>query len=172
MKNEEPVYLIKYKANWPVKFESEKELIRITLGSWIVGGIEHVGSTSVPGLTAKPIIDIMVGIKELQEAKACIPILEKINYLYSPYKADRMLWFCKPSFAHREFHLTLIESTHPEWKARIAFRDYLREHSGVADEYVNLKEELAAKFQNDREAYTESKEAFIKRIVSRALSGG
>jgi len=170
MEKEEPIYLVEYDKSWPTKFLAEKELIQATLDEWIVGDIEHVGSTSIPDLTAKPIIDIMVGVKELKKAKACIPILEGINYLYSPYKADRMHWFCKPSRAHREFHLTLIEPTHPEWQARIAFRDYLRDHSEVANEYLKLKVELAAKFKNDREAYTERKGDFVKRIVNMALA--
>ena len=111
----------------------------------------------------------MVGVKNLQEAKACIPILEKIGYLYAPYKSDRMHWFCKPSLEHREYHLYLIEPTHSEWKGRIAFRDYVKKHPNTAQEYVSLKKDLAIKFKDDREAYTEGKADFIQTVVEKAL---
>ena len=141
----------------------ERTLIQKTLGDWVVGGVEHVGSTSVPGMTAKPIIDIMVGVKSLQESKACIPLLEEIGYGYADYKKEIMHWFCKPSPMHREFHLYLMEYGAPEWKERIKFRDILRSDSAVAAEYINLKQDLASKFHNDREAYTEAKAEFVKQ---------
>lgn len=165
------IHLEEYNPSWQAKFASEKKLIEQALASWISGDIEHVGSTAVSGLIAKPIIDIMVGVKNLEEAKACIPLLEKIGYVYAPYRTDRMHWFCKPSPEHREYHLYLIEPAHPEWKARIAFRDYLREHPETAKEYAALKENLARQYENDREAYTEGKAAFVKSIVDKVIRG-
>lgn len=169
MSEEEPIRLEDYNSGWISKFAAEKELLQNTLGSRVSGGIEHVGSTAVPALIAKPIIDIMVGVEELEKARECIPLLEKIGYLYAPYKTDRMHWFCKPSLQRREFHLYLIEPSHPEWKARIAFRNYLSSHPETAAEYAALKKELAAKFEHDREAYTDGKSNFIKSIVEKAL---
>lgn len=166
---EERLHLEQYNPARQAKFLAEKKLIEQILGVWISGSIEHVGSTAVPGLPAKPIIDIMVGVKNLAEAKACIPLLEKIGYHYAPYRTDRMHWFCKPSQERREYHLYLIEATHPEWKARIAFRDYLREHPETAKQYTELKTNLAKQYENDREAYTEGKAAFVKSIVDKAL---
>jgi GrpB-like predicted nucleotidyltransferase (UPF0157 family) len=109
MSEEEPIYLEDYDPIWISKFTSEKVLLENTLGSWVFGSIEHVGSTSIPGLIAKPVIDIMVGVRNLENARNCVPLLEEFNYSYAPYKADRMLWFCKPSLKCREFHLYLIE---------------------------------------------------------------
>jgi GrpB-like predicted nucleotidyltransferase (UPF0157 family) len=170
MSAEEPVRLELYNPDWPHKFEEEKKLIEQTLGSWIVGGIEHVGSTSILGFTAKPTIDIMIGVRDLQEARACVPIMQSIGYLYSDYRNDVMHWFCKPSFAHREFHAYLMEFGSLSWKIRTGFRNYLRSHSEIAQEYLTLKKDLASKFQNDREAYTNGKAEFIERISNLALN--
>lgn len=169
MSNEEEIHLEPYDPNWAAKFESEKLLVLDVLGSWIKGGVHHVGSTAVDGLVAKPIVDIMVGVENLEKAKECIPLLENIQYNYFPYKPDQMHWFCKPSPSHREFHLYLIEPTHSEWIARLAFRDYLRKHSDVAQEYVLQKTKLAKEFINDREAYTQGKSDFIKSISELAF---
>lgn len=167
---EETIHLVDYSPDWLGKFSKEKKLIEKTLGNWIDGGVNHVGSTSIPGMTAKPIIDIMVGVKSLEEAKACIPILESIGYCYAPYKPDLMLWFCKPSPEHREYHLYLMEPTSYEWKARLAFRDYLRTHPDIAQEYIKLKQSLANTYANDRDAYTKAKESFVKDVTKKALA--
>lgn len=166
MQNEQ-VYIEPYNPEWPKKFSSEKERIEKTLGSWIVGGVHHVGSTSVPGLPAKPIVDIQVGIKDLEEARACISLLESIGYCYYPYR-PYMHWFCKPSPEHREFHLQLMEPAHPQWNARLTFRDYLRAHPETATEYAALKEELAEKFRDDRERYTKAKGQFVEDVLKKA----
>jgi GrpB-like predicted nucleotidyltransferase (UPF0157 family) len=167
--SEEPIRLADYDQHWPLRFESEKHLIEETLGTWIVGGVEHVGSTSIPGLIAKPTIDIMIGVEDLEAAQACIPLMERMGYVYSPYRADIMHWFCKPSFEKREYHAYLMEYGSHEWKLRVAFRDHLRTHPAVADAYVALKKDLAARFHDDREAYTDGKAAFIERISHEAL---
>lgn len=167
---EEAVHLVEYSSNWPKKFATERHLIEQTLGSWIDGGINHVGSTSIPGMTAKPIVDIMVGVKSLEKAKDCIPLLESIGYCYAPYKADIMHWFCKPSPERREYHLYLMEPTSYEWRARLGFRDYLRTHSDIAQDYIKLKQSLANKYRNNREAYTKAKESFVQDITKKALS--
>ena len=160
------VYIEPYNPEWPKKFAAEKGVIEETLGSWIVGGVHHVGSTSVPGLPAKPIVDIQVGVKNLEEARACIPLLESVGYCYAPYR-PYIHWFCKPSPTHREFHVQLMEPTHEKWGARLAFRDYLRTHPATAKEYAVLKEKLAEKFRDDREGYTESKGQFIASVLEK-----
>lgn len=159
----------RYNPVWPKKFLVEKKLIEETIGPWIDGGIHHVGSTAVPDLPAKPIVDIQVGVKNLKDAKACIPLLESIGYCYYPYR-PYMHWFCKPSPLHRELHVQLMEPTHPQWNARLAFRDYLRTHPETAKEYAMLKEKLAEKFRDDREAYTEAKGTFIESVMKKAAN--
>jgi GrpB-like predicted nucleotidyltransferase (UPF0157 family) len=163
----EQIRIESYNVVWPKKFASEKKCIEKTIAPWIVGGIHHVGSTSVPGLSAKPIVDIQVGIKNLEEARACIPLLEGIGYCYYPYRLY-MHWFCKPSPSHREFHVQLMELAHPQWKARLAFRDYLRSHPETAKEYATLKREMAERFRNNREGYTEAKGQFVESVLKKA----
>ena len=166
---DEQIHLVDYDPTWPDKFEKEKKLIEETIDPWIVGGIHHVGSTAIPGLSAKPIIDIMAGVKDLEAAKPCIKLLKEIDYCHYPYKPTQMIWFCKPSPEHRTHHLYLMVASYPEWKARLAFRDYLRNHNEAKEQYEELKINLVKKFSNDREAYTQSKEDFVRDIVSKAL---
>lgn len=166
---EEQIHISPYDPSWPSKFNNEKKLIEKTLGTWIVGGVHHVGSTSVPELSAKPIIDIMVGVQDLEQAKSCIDLLAKIQYQFFPYKPEIMHWFCKPSLEHRTHHLYLMKPNSNAWNERIAFRDYLRTHPQIRQEYETLKFALAEKFKNDREAYTDAKTEFIQKIVKEAL---
>mgnify|MGYP001794722194 CR=1 FL=1 len=166
---DEQIKIIPYDSSWPAKFEKEKKLIENTIGEFIHGGIHHIGSTSIPNLSAKPIIDILVGVESLEKSKPCIELLSKIHYQYSPYKPDIEHWFCKPSPEHRTHHLHLIAAGHPEFKARLAFRDYLRTHEDAKSNYEKLKLRLAEEFRNDREAYTQAKGQFVKAILTKAL---
>lgn len=166
---EEKIFLVSYDPNWVSKFEEEKVLIQKTIGNFITGGIHHIGSTSIPGLSAKPIIDILVGVDSLEKTKPCIELLKEIEYCYYPYKTESRHWFCKPSLEKRTHHVHLIETSHPEFKAVLAFRDYLITYPEKAKEYEDLKVELARKFANDREAYTEGKTNFVKAVTEQAL---
>ncbi len=98
---DQPIFLFPYDSSWPEKFEKEKQLIDETIGEYITGGIHHVGSTAIPGLSAKPIIDILVGVESLEESKPCIEILKKIDYMHAPYKVQYEHWFCKPNPENR-----------------------------------------------------------------------
>jgi len=160
-----PVILEDYDNSWPSKFEEEKAFLLSVVGRWNYGSIEHVGSTAVPGLVAKPIIDVMFGVKSLEKSKPAIEVLVKHGYEYWPYKADVMHWFCKPSDAFRTHHLHLIPFESPLWQERIKFRDLLRLNSDLANEYANLKRALATKHKEDREAYTEKKWPFIQQAL-------
>lgn len=131
-----------------------------------MGGIEHVGSTAVPGLAAKPVIDVMVGVESLDASRAALPLLEALGYTYAPYRADVMHWLCKPSFAHRTHHLHLVPFESALWRDRLAFRDALRADAALARRYEALKRELAAKFRDDREAYTEGKTPFVEAVLA------
>ena len=132
---EESIFLVSYDPSWPEKFQKEKKLLEETMGGYITGGIHHVGSTAIPGLSAKPIIDILVGVESLEKSRPCIKILEKINYCYYPYKEKYEHWFCKPSPEHRTHHLHLMVTDSPEFQAKIAFRDYLISHPEEIQKY-------------------------------------
>ncbi|HEX6941306.1 MAG TPA: GrpB family protein [Gemmatimonadaceae bacterium] len=166
---EAPVEIAPYDPTWPQLFDEEAERLRQSLAAWLVGAIEHIGSTAVPGLAAKPVIDIMAGVTSLEESRYAIGAAQAMGYCYAPYQAEIEHWFCKPSFAFRTHHLHLIPVGSPQWIRPIAFRNYLRAHSEVAAEYESLKRRLALEHRLDREAYTAAKRPFIDRITSLAL---
>ena len=170
--DDEPIRIDSYDRSWPVRFEEERRVLETTLGDSITGGIHHVGSTAVPGLDAKPVIDILVGVDDLESSRAYIEPLAGLGYLYSPYRPNEMLWFCKPNPAHRTHHLHLVPTDSPRFQAELACRDYLRTHPGLAKKYAVLKRQLASQFQHDREAYTEAKADFIREILDRAVGDG
>ena len=121
--SEAPVHVVPYDPSWIDKFESEKTFLEPLLAPWRKGPIEHVGSTAVVGLCAKPVIDIMVGVTSLSESEPAKDILRQSGYQYAEYKTNVMHWFCKPSFAMRTHHLHLVPFESPLWNERLAFRD-------------------------------------------------
>jgi GrpB-like predicted nucleotidyltransferase (UPF0157 family) len=159
------VILEEYDSSWPSKFEEEKQYLMGIAGEWNYGSIEHVGSTAIPGMVAKPVIDVMFGVKTLEESKPAIKALIAHGYEYWPYKTEVMHWFCKPSDAFRTHHLHLIPFESPLWNERIQFRDLLRTDESVALQYANLKRDLAVVHKEDREKYTEKKWPFIKQAL-------
>jgi GrpB-like predicted nucleotidyltransferase (UPF0157 family) len=163
-----PVEIVPYDPSWPLRFEAERDVLARGLQIWIVGTIEHIGSTAVPGLPAKPVIDIMVGVKDLDTSRPAIPAAEALGYSYAPYRPDEKHWFCKPSPAFRTHHLHLVPHGSPMWRRQLVFRDYLRTHADTAAEYADLKRGLAEQYRMDREKYTEEKGPFIARIVELA----
>jgi GrpB-like predicted nucleotidyltransferase (UPF0157 family) len=94
-------------------------------------------------------------------------MLEKVGYRYFPYR-EYMHWFCKPSPYYRTHHLHMMPPDTSHWRARLAFRDYLRQHTDAREEYERLKLRLAETFRNDREAYTDGKTEFVDSIVAKA----
>ena len=125
-----------------------------------------MGSTSVPGLVAKPIIDIMVGVDSLEASTGAIEELSNVEYCYYPYLPDEMDWFCKPSPDYRTHHVHLVPYNSQRWCSALQFRDALRANHELAAEYVALKCQLAASHGHDREAYTQQKGPFIKKVLS------
>lgn len=147
-------------------FGREKELLETLLAPWRRGPIEHVGSTAVAGLCAKPVIDVMVGVVSLTVSLPVKDVLRDAGYQYSEYKTDVMHWFCKPSFAFRTHHIHVIPFESPLWNARLKFRDALRADPALRAEYAALKLELAKRFEFDREGYTDAKTPFIERVLA------
>lgn len=161
-----PIEIVDYDPLWPRQFAEERELLLAVMGPWLRGSIEHVGSTAVPGLRAKPVIDIMAGVESLPASRDAIGVLGRLGYLYWPYKDDLMHWFCKPSADYRTHHLHLVPVGSSTWMDRLAFRDRLRADASARLEYAALKDELAKRHRNDREAYTEAKAGFVGRMVA------
>jgi GrpB-like predicted nucleotidyltransferase (UPF0157 family) len=169
MTTDAPVHIVAYDARWPRAFESERARLLDALGGWLAGPIEQIGSTAVPGLAAKPVIDIMAGVESLEASRPAIAALEAQQYCYAPYRIEVMHWFCKPSPAFRTHHLHLVPVGSRLWNEQLAFRDYLRAHQDVAAEYEALKRRLAEVHRFDREAYTNAKAPFVQRALADAL---
>lgn len=165
MSKDQAVDLVPYSATWPRSFQDEAVLLRSTLAPWLVGEPAHIGSTAVPGLMAKPVIDIMAPVASLQGSRAAIQAAAAIGYCYFPYKAEHMHWFCKPSPEYRTHHLHLVEHGSALWQARLAFRDALRANPQLAEQYRELKCKLAAQHCFDRDAYTEGKSQFVQSVL-------
>ena len=159
------ILIVAYDPAWPARFESERRVLQAVLARWLAGPIEHIGSTAVPLLAAKPVIDIMAPVHSLEGSRPAIEAAAAAGYLYAPYKADAMHWFCKPSPSLRTHHLHLVAHDSALWRERLAFRDALRADPEVAAAYAALKLRLAREFHHDREAYTEAKTSFIFNIL-------
>jgi GrpB-like predicted nucleotidyltransferase (UPF0157 family) len=160
-----PIELVGYDASWPALFAAERDALRRAIGPWLRGEIEHIGSTAVPGMAAKPVIDMMAPVESLQASRPALERLAALGYCYAPYREDVMHWLCKPSPRHRTHHLHLVVAGSPLWEDRIAFRDALRADPAVARRYAELKERLAREHRDDREVYTDSKGPFIEFVL-------
>lgn len=168
--------VVPYDPTWPHAFAVERDRIVETLGA-IAVRVEHHGSTAVPGLAAKPVIDIQVSVRTLHPIDAYRPLLTRIGYVHVPHPDDdRCPFFHRPEAWPHTHHIHVVELGSDEERRTLAFRDYLREHPEVATEYEGLKRELAAGQRDatfaSREAYAEAKGAFVGRITDLALAEG
>lgn len=165
---EAPIEVAPYDARWPAAFEQERALLAEALGPWLAGPPEHIGSTAVPGLAAKPVIDIMAPVHTLAASRPAIEAARELGYVHYPYKPDVMHWFCKPSAEHRTHHLHLVPLGSPLWRERLAFRDALRADPELRASYQALKLDLAQRHRLVREAYTDAKTPFIEQVLRQA----
>lgn len=159
------VELVPYDDAWNAAFEAEADRLRSALGDRIVA-LEHVGSTAVDGMAAKPIIDILLVVDDVDDEQRWIDRLEAHDYAFRPDDpvADR-LFFAKGPEDDRTHYLSVTERESDTHLEQLLFRDYLRRHPETADEYERLKRELADRFPNDRSAYTERKSQFVRRVL-------
>jgi GrpB-like predicted nucleotidyltransferase (UPF0157 family) len=172
-KDMDEVEIVDYDPRWPALFDQEARRLRAVLDPRLIVGLEHFGSTSIPGLAAKPIIDILIAVRSLADAKAAfVAALATLDYVYwadNP-KKDRM-FFVKgmPPFGSRRSHHVHVTEQHGEMWQRLAFRDYLRVHPEEAQAYARLKRRLAIEHRTDREAYTEAKSAYVETVMQKAI---
>lgn len=163
------VALHPYTEEWPALFRAEVAHLQAAIGAHALD-IQHVGSTSIPGLPAKPILDIGVAVENFEAATVCIQPLEAIGYRYRGEAGiPRRHYFVKGDPVTHHLHMNEIHSA--DWQQQIAFRDYLRQHPEAVHAYATLKAQLASQFPDDRLAYTESKSGFIAGILQKALPG-
>jgi GrpB-like predicted nucleotidyltransferase (UPF0157 family) len=170
----EKVDIVPYDSRWAQLFDEERAQL-VALFPAIVRRVEHFGSTAVPGLSAKPIVDMLVEVTSLDETKShIVPVLEAsgYDYLWRPTTGDDTppfyAWFIKrDTNRQRTHHIHMVERDFPQWEA-LLFRDYLIAHADAAQQYVDVKRRLAAQFPNDRSAYTDAKGEFVRRITDAA----
>jgi GrpB-like predicted nucleotidyltransferase (UPF0157 family) len=168
------VIVVPYNARWPLQFEAERQRIGRALGALALR-IDHNGSTAVPGLAAKPVIDIQVSVAQLHPIEPYIDRLAGLGYVHLPHADDGVCPFLhRPAEWPHTHHVHLVEAGGDEERRTLAFRDYLRDHAPAAREYETLKRRLAAEFSAadaaSREAYANAKSEFIARIVGVALA--
>ena len=157
------IQLVEYQKSWDFRFQFESAMILLALGD-LIEGIEHIGSTAIPGIIAKPIIDILIGIKDLREVFTHLNVLEILDYSYTAEAGDNKRRFFKKGLP-RLFHLHFVVHESKEWKNHILFRDILLEDEGKRYRYQKLKMELARKYPTERNKYTEAKTPFITQIL-------
>lgn len=164
------VRLVAYTPEWAWLFELEKARLQAALGDKVLD-IQHVGSTSIPGCTAKPILDIAIAVESFEAAFACVPLIEQLGYEYGgEHGIPRRHYFVRrdPRSTH---HIHMLEQSSADYQAHLLFRDYLRTHPEAVAEYVALKQSLMEQFPADREAYTDGKAVFVQQILALAKSG-
>ena len=169
----EPIVIVDYNPEWPAMYEKERARIQGATGDTLVA-VEHIGSTAVWGLGAKPTIDIMAAVRRMVDADTCISALEAIGYQYISYPDfPERRFFRDGSMGAAAHHLHITEYMGEFWNEKLLFRDFLRTHSEEARQYELLKKELAVEYGSDREIYepyTEAKTEFIRFAVARARS--
>jgi len=166
----EPVVILPYQSEWPTLAIDLIRLIKGLAGTNLIE-IEHIGSTSVPGLSAKPIIDLMAKFKNFESIDSFIAdhLLQLPEWNFVPTELDERPWrrFCvMVKDSHRFAHLHLVPINSERWDQHISFREILKKDEDLRNEYQDLKNRLAKELGNDREAYTEAKAQFIVKVLS------
>jgi GrpB-like predicted nucleotidyltransferase (UPF0157 family) len=160
------VRVVDHDPSWFALFETEKARILEQVGAAALD-VQHVGSTSIPSLPAKPIIDIALAIASLEEADRILEALSALDYEHKPEVViPGELFFRKRDGA---YHLHVLQPDSIHWQEYMVFRDYLRAHPEIAQQYVQLKLLLASQFAEDRKSYTCGKAEFIRRVLKDAV---
>jgi GrpB-like predicted nucleotidyltransferase (UPF0157 family) len=170
----EPIHLEPYDPEWPLRFARVEAELKALLPRMVMQRIAHIGSTAVPGLSAKPVIDVQVEVSDLDVVRnEVVPKMEAAGYefIWRPTMGDEApfyAWFIKrDDRGERSVHVHMVESGQASVD-RIIFRDYLREHPDEVARYEALKRDLAKQYPNDRTAYTQHKGEFVKSIIAKA----
>jgi len=171
----EQLEIVRYDSNWPKAFSAERDRLAAALGGLALR-IDHHGSTSVPGLSAKPIIDIQISVARLRPIESYAAGLTLLGYVHVPHPDDSSCpFFHRPAVWPHTHHVHVVESGGAEERRTLAFRDYLREHWQAARAYEELKHRLAVKHNagdSTHEAYAQAKTQFVVDLTDRALAEG
>jgi GrpB-like predicted nucleotidyltransferase (UPF0157 family) len=168
--SDQVVEIVGYDADWPDRFAEQRPVVEALLGPWLCGPVEHIGSTAVPGLRAKPVIDMLAPVASLASAHAAVPVLVEAGWLFWPEDPCRhyRLWFLRPRPEARTHHLQVMEGGQPHAVALMAFRDALRADAVLRNQYAGLKDQLARQHPGNRNAYTNAKARFVRNVLKQA----
>jgi GrpB-like predicted nucleotidyltransferase (UPF0157 family) len=162
------VRLVEYDPGWPALFAAEQQRIHDQAGTLALR-LEHVGGTSIPGMCAKPVLDIAAGRPRDASTRDYVTALQRAGY---EHRGERGVpgrqFFCRGE--PRAYHVHLVEEGGPLWRDYVAFRNFLRAHAEAARQFADLKRVLAARFSQDREAYMNAKSSHVQDIL-RLASG-
>jgi GrpB-like predicted nucleotidyltransferase (UPF0157 family) len=164
----QPVEVVDYDQGWPARYREERDRIAAAIGDSALA-IEHVGGTAVPGLPAKPVIDVMIGVDDIERAGPAVAGLINLGYEYIPEFESQLpdrRYFRRGSPETHHVHMVPMDSDY--FTGHLLFRDYLRTHPQAAEEYGKLKRGLAGRFPFDRDAYRAGKVPFIDTVVAAA----
>lgn len=159
--------LCDYSSQWPILFEAEAQALRVAFMPSRVS-VEHIGSTAVQGMVAKPIVDMLIGAESLEAIETRIPALVAIGYRYIPeYEAQlpARRYFVRPALGPARFHVHAVEMGGAFWNDHLVFRDALRGDPRLHAEYLALKRRLATAHATNRAGYTDAKAPFIRRVI-------
>lgn len=165
------VIIEEYNPEWSKMFAKEKQVLSAILPNPV--RIEHIGSTSIEGLGAKPVIDIMIGLNDFSTVDTLIPHIKSVAYNYVSEFESQMPYrrfFTKDSNGVRTHHIHMVEANTEFWHRHLAFRDYLRAHVVDKDAYYKLKKELFLLEWRDTSEYAQAKTFFIRNIEQKALA--
>jgi len=163
------IELTEYNPEWPAVFEAESARIRAACGSALVA-VEHIGSTALPGIAAKPVLDLMLGVLRLEDADELAAPMRALGYEYAGrYEAFGRFSFVLRVHGRRVSHAHGFVMDGAHWRRHLFFRDHLRSHPEAAARYESLKRKLAARYEDDREAYSDGKTPFLRSIEALAL---
>jgi len=161
------VRMVEYDARWPLLFAAEQQRIRDRCGAGLALRLEHVGGTSIPGMCAKPVLDIAAGRPRDTPPHEYVSHLARAGY---EHRGERGVpgreFFCRGE--PRAYHLHLVEEGGPLWCDYLAFRDFLRAHAEAAGWFAEEKRALAARLAADREAHMRAKSTLVQAILQRA----
>lgn len=166
----DPIKVVPYDTGWPAAFEQQRSRVEAALAPWLVGPIEHIGSTSIPGMAAKPIIDMLARVPDCQRTAGIVEAMASVGWTHAPEPGDepaRKWSFCFPDIGWRTHHLHIFESDPGNWQSLITFRDHMRTHPDDAAEYERLKTLLAGADAHDRTRYRAGKAPFITDLLKR-----
>jgi GrpB-like predicted nucleotidyltransferase (UPF0157 family) len=162
-----PVRIVLYQDRWPVQFAEIGTGLRAMLGERAMR-IDHIGSTAVSGLAAKPIIDVQISVGDFEPLESLVEAIESLGYVFNPENPDRTKRYFRDARDGQHVHIHVRRTGSWAEQFALLFRDYLRSHPEDAAAYGTLKMRLAETFGNDREGYTEAKTEFIFRTIARA----